>query len=313
VKAVFLDAKTIGKEELLEPLQKLPIAWTFYPTTRTADIKKRIQDADIVVTNKVPLKGDDFNNQKLQLIAIPATGYDHIDLKSAAKNNIVVCNSPSYSTRSVAERVIAFIFALSSQIIPYYEDVQKGLWQQSEQFCLLKYPINEIKGKKLGVIGFGEIGREVKRLAEALSMEVLIATHPRKEIKEGIPLEQLIETADFITLHVPLNHETRNLLGYEQFKKMKSSACIINTSRGGVIQEKALQQALQEKIIKGAALDVLSKEPPQSDHPLLEKKLPNLIITPHNAWASIESRKRLMKMLAETIEAFLENKPIRVV
>lgn len=308
-KAVFLDAKTLGDPSLLEPLFSLPLDWKFFDQTSSDQIQERIRDANIAVTNKVILKKDLQYAPNLQLIAIPATGYDHIDLDLAREKNIIICNAPAYSTMSVAQHTMMLILSLAGSLLPYHNAVMEGRWQKSLLFTFLDHPMIELEGKRLGLIGHGDIGKKVESLATAFGMEVSIAQHRQKEIKNSLPLVELLQTSDFISLHIPLKKETFHLISEEKLKRMKPSAFLINTARGKLIDEKALLRALEEKWIAGAALDVLSQEPPPSDHPLLRKKLNNLIITPHTAWASKKARKRLVSIVRENIRAFLEGSP----
>lgn len=307
MKAVFLDTETLGDGISYEELQKLPVKWSFFKKTKPEEILERIKDAQIVVSNKVFI-GDILKQcPQLKLICIAATGYNNVDLTTATSLKIKVCNVPGYSTESVAQLVITFILALATNLTSYVQAVKAGAWQKHSQFCLLSYPIIELEGKKLGIIGYGALGKRVATLAQAFGMKLLIAEHSssKKPIEGSVPLEQVLRDSDFITIHVPLTPKTQNLIQRKEIERMKSSAFLINTARGGIVNENDLAECLKERRIAGAAIDVLSKEPPREGNPLLDPNIPNLLLTPHIGWASLESRMRLIHILKENIDAFL--------
>ncbi len=312
-KAVFLDAKTVGDPTLLEPLYELPLTWEIYETTDPSQVAQRIKEAEIVLSNKVVLKDSLASASKLQLIVIPATGYDHIDLEMAGEQNITVCNAPGYSTSSVAQHTMTSILALASHLVTYVDLVRQGAWQKNPLFTILDFPIHEVEGKMLGLVGYGEIGKKVETLAKAFGMKVVIAGHPRKKIEGSIPLDDLIQEVDFLSLHIPLTRENIHLISEKRLQSMKPTSFLINTARGKLIDEKALVKALEKGWIGGAALDVLSEEPPSTSHPLLQKTRDNLLITPHIAWGSVESRKRLLSIVKKNIESFLQGTPLHQV
>jgi len=315
MKAVFLDTGTFGENFSFDALKKLPIEWSFFEATESSEVGERVEGFDIVVTNKVVLSKDTLQKGKgLKLICVTATGYNNIDLKAAGELNITVCNSPAYSTASVAQLTITFILNFATSFMKYSDDAKRK-WAGSDHFCLLDHPLFELAGKKLGIIGYGATGQEVGRLARAFGMEILVAAHtnPSRKIGDSIPLEEVLGRSDFITIHTPLTDLTRNLIGADQLKLMKKSAFLIQMARGGIVNEDDLATALREGVIAGAGLDVLSMEPPKKGHPLLEKDIPNLFLTPHIAWASIEARKRLITILEQNILGFLGKKGVNTV
>lgn len=312
MRAVFLDASTYGEDFDLSSLKSLPIQWTFYPTTTPDELKARIQQAEIIVTNKVKLNKETIAESKAKLICVTATGFDNIDIEEASKKGVVVSNIPSYSTPSVVQLTLTFILMLSESLLEYIEHVRRGEWAKSPIFTILDYPFFELQGKKLGIIGYGNIGREVARLAKGFGMEILIA-QGSKENPDAVPLEEVLKESDFITLHIPLTDKTRDLIGEKELKMMKASSYLINVSRGGIVNEEALKDALKSKSIAGAAFDVLTKEPPEKDHPLLDPEIPNLILTPHIAWGSLESRMRSLEILEKNIQSFINGNPQNVI
>lgn len=302
MKAVFLDRATLGQIEL-----ELPIPTTFFEATAPDQILERIKDAAIVITNKVLLTKEILENlPHVKLICIAATGTNNVDLVAARKLNMTVCNIPDYSTPSVAQLTMTFILALSSNLYSYAKDVKEGKWQKSAQFVMLNFPIIELKGKTLGIIGYGALGKEVGRLAEAFGMNLIKGTRTTA-------LSTILKGSDVITLHVPLTPQTKNMITRREIEQMKPSAFLINTARGGIVNEEDLAACLKEGKIAGAALDVLTNEPPTEGNPLLDPNIPNLLITPHIAWASYDSRKRLVEILIENIHSFLKAAPQNIV
>ncbi len=296
-RAVFLDTDWLGPDVSLEGLKQLPLDWTLYPDTLPSEIIERMAGAQIAV-GKYPLFTREVFQAlpSLQLICVAATGVDCIDLEAAKEAGVAVCNAPGYSTFSVAQHVMLLMLTLS---VNY-----SG--QETASGFFYGYPIRELKGKALGIIGFGNIGREVARLAMTFGMKILVAEHPDKPSSHGaLPLDEVLRASDFITLHLPLKDSTRRLIGERELSLMKPTACLINTARGGLIDEEDLAEALRKKMIAGAALDVLSQEPPPPDHPLMSADVPNLILTPHIAWSSREARMRLINIIEQNISAFL--------
>ena len=314
--AVFLDSASLDCGDLqLEGLKGAASSWDWYPSTSPDQVMERIADAEIVVVNKVKLgKPHMVHARKLKLICLAATGTDNVDLDAARELGIAVTNCQAYGTAAVAQHVLTLMLALSTRLISYHQAVQQGRWQQSPRFCLLDYPIAELEGKTLGLIGYGVLGRKVSELAKAFGMEILLAARPGTAASDGrLPLETLLPQVDYLTLHCPLTEHTRGLIGTEELALMKSSAILINAARGGIVDEAALAQALDNGQIAGAGVDVLSTEPPTDDNPLLLCQHPNLIITPHSAWGSREARQRILLQLQENIQGFLDGLPVRVV
>jgi len=252
------------------------------------------------------------------LIAVAATGTDIIDREEAAKRGIKVCNVPGYATQSVAQFTLALILELATRAGHYRDAVKNGEWEKSPVFSLLSYPTVELRGKKLGIVGYGNIGQAVAHMARGFDMKILVAARPGTTgpvPQDRIAVDQLFRQADFISLHCPLTTETKNLINEQSLASMKSTAFLVNTARGALIDETALIQALRNKRIAGAALDVITKEPPPTDHPMIlsAKALDNLIVTPHTAWSARETRERLLEEVKENIGSFLRGKPRNIV
>ncbi|MFW2440191.1 MAG: D-2-hydroxyacid dehydrogenase [Arenicellales bacterium] len=308
MKAVFLDLATVGPNDLsLSSLEALPISWQFYDSTSVEELENRINEADIIVTNKCELNTNTLDHAlKLKYICAAATGFNHINIDAAKARGVIVSNVRNYATPSVVQHVYALILALSTKLMNYSSSVQNGDWQRSENFCLLDYPIEEVEGKSLGIIGYGTLGRAVAKVAPALGMDVLICQHLHGDAEPGrLELDELLSTVDIISLHLPLNEQTIHLIGEREISLMKPDSLLINTGRGGIVDEKALAVALKLKHISGAGIDVLAVEPPVEGSPLLKANIPNLIITPHTAWASRQSRQRLVDQIADNISSFL--------
>jgi glycerate dehydrogenase len=310
-KIVFLDAATFGDVSLarFSEIGDCKI----YQVTKANETIGRLAGHDIVVTNKRAIDEAALvapESQNLSLIAVAATGTDIIDQTAARKRNVKVCNVPGYAAQSVAQFTMALILELATHAGRYAADVKCGMWQKSPVFSLLTYPTIELSGKTLAIIGYGNIGREVARMARGFGMEVLVAA--RREAAKpvagaGLPVEQLLPQADVVSLHCALTPQTRNVINEETLKLMKPSAFLINTARGALIDEPALIQALRERRLAAAALDVISEEPPAADHPIIvaASELDNLLVTPHTAWSARQARERLLTEVAENISAFL--------
>jgi glycerate dehydrogenase len=250
----------------------------------------------------------------LRLIALSATGTDNVDLKAASEHGVAVCNIRDYCTESVAQHVITLMLNLLTGLPWYIEDVRRGEWSKAVQFCLKDRPIREARGLTFGVVGYGSLGQRSAELARVLGMEVLIAERKGIQPREGrIAFEEVIGRADVLSVHCPLTDETRGLINRDVFQAMKCDAYLINTARGAVIAAEDLAEALRSGEIAGAGIDTLNIEPPPADHPLLDKDIPNLIVTPHNAWGSRTARQAALDHLARVVEAFQANAPINVV
>jgi glycerate dehydrogenase len=307
---VFLDRESVDAK-VRKP--NFPHSYKEYESTWTPEeILDRLKDASIAIINKVPMRADTLKQlPKLKLIAVAATGTDIVDKAYCKANGITVVNIRNYAFNTVPEHVFAMIFALRRNLLAYVEDVRAGKWNKASQFCFFDYPIRDIAGSTLGVIGYGALGKSVGRIAESLGMHVLpYDVFPQPGLAD---LETIYRESDVITLHAPLTPETRNMIGAKEFKMMKPSAILINTARGGLVDEQALADALKSGTIGGAGFDVLTKEPPKDGNVLLDLRLPNFILTPHVAWASQEAMQILADQLIDNIEAFVAGKPQNVV
>lgn len=313
MKAVFLDSE--GLDDLcLDALRQECGTLTSFATTAPAELAGRLHGADIVILNKTKISREHLlAAPSVRLIAVVATGTDVVDLQAAAELGVTVCNCQAYGTDSVVQHVFALILALHTNLLSYHQAVRQGRWQQASQFCLLSFPIVELKGKTLGIVGYGTLGRGVARLAEAFGMKVAIARRPGGPPDGRPTLAELLPEVDVLTLHCPLTDTTRNLIDRAALQLMKPTAFLINAGRGGLVDETALAEALRAGKIVGAAVDVLSSEPPRQGNPLLAADLQNLIVTPHIAWASREARQRIIDQTAENIRAFNSGTPVRVV
>lgn len=307
MRGVFLDIASLHPDDLdTHALRQTLSDWRFYDQTRPEQCQQRIRNADIVVTNKVRLDAALITSaQRLKLICVAATGTDNVDRDSARAHGIEVSNVRGYATASVTEHVFAMLLTLLRKLDRYRRAASDGSWSASRHFCVFDQPIQELAGKTLGIVGYGELGKAVARLAEAFSMRVLVAQRAGATTQAGrVPLDALLAQADILTLHCPLTDATLDLIGARELGLMKPGALLINTARGGIVNEQALVDALKNGLIAGAAVDVLAEEPPPADHPLLQAGLDNLLITPHVAWASQPARQRLLNAVAENIDDF---------
>jgi glycerate dehydrogenase len=306
---VFLDRGSLGAT--VRP-PNFAHGYKEYDATAADQVVERLADATIAITNKVPLRTAALTQlPKLKLIAVAATGTDIIDKATCRDRGITISNIRDYAFNTVPEHVFALIFALRRNLVAYAADVARGEWQRADQFCFLTHPIRDISGSTLGIVGFGALGKGVARRAEALGMRVLATD---MVAQPGlVDLATILRESDVITLHVPLTPSTRNMIGIAELKAMQRSAILINTARGGLVDEAALAQALREGIIAGAGFDVLTSEPPRAGNVLLDPKLPNFILTPHVAWASQEAMQGLADQLIDNIEAFVAGRPQNVV
>jgi glycerate dehydrogenase len=302
---VFLERNTFKIEF---PRPQFEHEWVDYAETTPEQVVERLRNATIAICNKLPLRASDLERlPQLRLIAVAATGVDNIDLDYCKQHGIAVCNAQHYAGNSLPEHVLLLMLALRRNLNAYLEDVRVGAWQEAKQFCLLDHPIHDLRGATLGVIGYGFLGKAVGNLANAVGMKLLIAERKAAStIRSGrVAFNQVLESSDVITLHCPLTNETRNLIDWPELQLMKRESLLINTARGGLVNEVALLRALGEGLIAGAAFDVLSEEPPRNGNPLLAAKLPNLIVTPHVAWASREAMQTLADQLVASMEAFV--------
>jgi glycerate dehydrogenase len=306
MKGVFLDLASLDNNDLnLESLHAVLEEWDLHPHTAAAEVTARLQGAEVVVSNKVVLSREALASaDKLRMICVAATGTNNVDLEAARQLGIAVTNVRAYGTASVVQHVFALILSLQRHIPAYQQAIKQRRWEQSNFFCLLDFPIEELGGKVLGIVGYGELGRAVAKIAACFDMEVRVARRgPDDTRPERVSLDELLAEADILTLHCPLTEANRDLIGETQLRRMKPSAILINAARGGLVNEAALATALRQGWIAGAGIDVLEVEPPDGSSPLLAD-VPNLILTPHIAWASRAARQRLLDQLIEIIGAY---------
>ncbi|WP_407337592.1 D-2-hydroxyacid dehydrogenase [Methylocapsa polymorpha] len=306
---VFLDRSTL-EANLRTP--NFPHSYKEYAATTVDEIVDRLADATIAIINKVPMREATLARlPNLKLIAVAATGTDVVDKTYAKAHGIIVSNIRNYAFNTVPEHVFALAFALRRNIVAYRDDVRAGRWQECDQFCFFDHPIRDMRGSTLGIIGYGAIGKSLARIAEAFGLKVLAYdVFPQPGL---VDFETVLRESDIITLHAPLTAETKNMIGARELRLMKRDAILINTGRGGLVDEAALAEALTQGVIGGAGFDVLTTEPPKQGNILLDLRLPNFIITPHVAWASREAMQVLADQLIDNIDAFAAGKPQNVV
>lgn len=313
---VFLDVDTVGDDIDLHPLLQCLPFWQWRHTDSPTSIGEAVSNTNVIITNKVVLSTDVLDQcNTLRLVCVAATGTNNVDIAAATDRGIVVCNVRDYATASVVQHVFATLLALVTKLQNYRHEVTRGEWSRSRNFTLLREPIVELHGMTLGIIGYGTLGQAVAAVARAFGMNVLIANRiGQSTVDSGrIHWEDLLRNADVVSLHCPLNAQTQNLLNGESIGKMKRGSILINTARGGIVEAGALLDALREGHLAGAVVDVLEVEPPPAIHPLVQATMPNLIVTPHIAWASREARQRLINEIAGNIMAFFRNQPRNVV
>lgn len=315
MKIVVLDGYTLNPGDLSWDAFHAMGACTIYERTAPGDVLARAADAEVVLTNKTVLSADILGAlPKLRYVGVLATGYNVVDVAAARAQGITVTNVPGYGTRSVAQHTMALLLELSNHVGLHAPQVAQGRWSAAQDFCYWDRPLRELDGLTLGIVGYGTIGRCVAEMARAFGMQVLASSRTRREPEAGvrwISLDELLGSSDVVSLHCPLTDETRSIINARSLALMKPTAFLINTSRGPLIDEPALAAALRAGQIAGAALDVLSAEPPPCEHPLLSA--PGCLITPHQAWASGAARTRLLAAAAENLRAFLAGKPVHVI
>ncbi len=312
-KIVFLDRATLTVP--LRPLG-LPHEWTEYPDSSPEDAIERLKDATVVITNKVVIDENILQHApELKLVAVSATGYNIVDINACKARGVAVCNVRDYALTGVTEHALLLMLALRRQLPAYRDRLRAGDWQKSDAFYLTEPPLHDLAGSTLAIIGGGTLGKGLAEIATALGMRVIFAEHKgATAIRLGrVAFHDALEQADVVSLHCPLTPETRLLIGAAELARMKPNAILINTARGGIVDEAALLAALQSGRIAGAGVDVLSEEPPRNGNPLLDADLPNLIVTPHTAWASVETVHKLAEQLIGNIEAFLRGAPRNLV
>lgn len=310
---VFLD-----RDSVIAAVRRpsFPHDWEEYGATAPSEVVDRLGKASIAITNKVALRAADLEKlPNLRMIAVAATGTDIVDLAACRARGIVVSNIRDYALASLPEHVFALILALRRNLLAYRADVAAGRWEQSTRFCLLDHPLRDLAGSRLGLIGYGALGKAVAKLGRAFGMEV--AVHTRTPVIEAgmihASFAEVLETADVLSLHLPLSEKTRHLIGAKELARLRPGALLINTARGGLVDEAALADALKSGALAGAGFDVLSNEPPSPANPLLHLDLPNFILTPHVAWASGQAMQALADQLIGNIEAFIDGAPRNVV
>jgi glycerate dehydrogenase len=312
-KIVFLD-----RDSLIANVRQpqFPHHWFDHSATDVSEVVERLQGAQVAVSNKVPLMAESLAQlPELKFIAVAATGTNNVDLAYCREHGILVSNIRDYATHSVPEHAFALMLALRRNLWAYREDLARGEWNRSPNFCLLGAPINDLHGTTLGLVGRGSLGGSVAKIAEGFGIRVLTAERKGQlQVRDGYTsFDQVLAEADVLTLHCPLNPQTQNLIGEAELRSMKSNALLINTARGGLVDEAALIRALQEGWIAGAGFDVLTVEPPRNGHPLLDLQLPNFILTPHVAWTSRQAMQALADQLIENIEAWSAGHPRNLV
>jgi len=309
---VFIERNTI-KANFRRP--NVTHEWVEYPESFADQVAERVRDATVIISNKLSLGEPQLAEARnVKLIAIAATGSDCVDLEYCRRRGITVSNVRGYAASAVPEHVLMLVLALRRNLFAYRADVEAGKWQQSKQFCLLTHPLHDIRGSTIGIVGHGAIGKSMARLADAVGMKVLLSErkHAQETRPDRTPFAEVLQQSDVVTLHCPLTDETRDMFGAEEFALMKPNALLINTARGALIQDSALVNALQTQRIAGAAVDCLREEPPRDGSPLLDLHLPNLIVTPHVAWASDEAVQALADQVIDNIEAFVAGSPRNV-
>ena len=308
-KIVFLDRSSVVAQ-LRQPA--FPHQWQEYPATRTEQVLERLHDATIAITNKVHLRRETLAKlPRLKMVAVSATGADNVDIAYCRERGIVVSNIRNYASHTVPEHVFMLMLALRRNLLAFRADVMQGEWQKAAQFCLFTQPVRDVYGSTLGIIGSGSIGKSVAQIAQAFGMKVMLAEHKGETtVRPGYTaFNTVLRDSDVLTLHLPLNEMTRHLIGQPEFECMRPGALLINTARGGLVDEAALLQALQSGRLGGAGFDVLAKEPPTEGHPLLDINLHNFILTPHVAWSGIEAMQTMADQLIDNIEAYIAGAP----
>ena len=310
---VILDAASLGPEDLnLSPIMSAIPNWQVFDATGPEDVLARVAGHPLIITNKVVINADTMAaNPQLKLICVAATGTNNIDIKAAMALGITVCNVTNYGPNSVAQHALMLMLNLATNAGRYSRDATNGHWSKSPFFCLLDYPIIELAGKNLGIVGYGVIGQQLAKLGAALGMNLLISARPNEtEVRaDRVSFERALAESDVLSLHCPLTQENEKMINSDTLAQMKSSAFLINCARGGLIDEPALAAALRAGKLAGAGLDGLSQEPPSADHPLLATDIPNLILTPHSASGAREARQNLVNIIADNIAAFKAGAP----
>lgn len=314
-KIVVLDASSLGDNIDLNPLATLADHVEVYDATTPTQVNERVFDADVVISNKVVLDAACIlQASKLKLICVAATGVNNIDVEAAKRAGVTVSNVVNYGAETVAQHTFALILALTNKVSEYNGAIAQGEWSRQSNFCLMHLPVTELAGKTIMLCGYGAIAQSVERIAKAFGMTVLISARKGATASNGrISFSEGLKHADIVTIHCPLTPETTNLISTSELQVMKPTAVVINTARGGIVDEVALKNALIRGEIAGAAMDVLTEEPPELTHILLDKVIPNLVLTPHCAWTATEARQRLIQQVIDNIQNYLQGSPSNLV
>lgn len=315
LKAAFLDFATLGPDIDTRRIDAL-LDVEYFDFTAPEEARARLENREVALVNKARIDAATIAGlPRLKLIVLAATGTDNVDSAAARERGVAVANVRGYCSAALAQHVFGLILALTQNIGSYYELVRRGAWQSGRSFALFDYPIRELAGRKLGIVGHGALGRAVARLGRCFDMDVLVAARPGsapEDVQPGrVAFDEVLCTADVLSLHCPLTPETQHMIGAAELARMQPDALLINTARGGLVDGAALADALKQGVIGGAGIDVLPVEPPPGDHPLLAPDIPNLIVTPHVAWAAREARQRALDQVAENIEAYLNGRDLR--
>jgi glycerate dehydrogenase len=310
-RAVFLDKASLYPDDLDFLKLENAASWKWFDNSNVSDVQQYLEDAEIIVSNKIFLGREIIqSSQQLKLICVAATGTNNVDIEAAKQQGVAVCNARAYATSSVVQHVFSLILSLNRKLFSYRESVFNGNWSHSDFFCYFGEPITALEGKTLGIIGYGELGKAVAKIAKCFAMKVLIAKRDETDVRPGrSDLTAVLTESDVLSLHCPLTEHNYHMISEKEFALMKTDAILINAARGGLIDELALLHSLENRQIGGAALDVLEKEPPPDNYPLSNYHAKNLIITPHIAWASQQSRQCLVNEIAENIQAFKRGEP----
>jgi glycerate dehydrogenase len=308
VRAVFLDYGTVSRGDLDPgPLERATPGIVLHERTPQAEVRARVRGFEAVFANKSVIDGATIaSNPRLKLVAVTATGVDNVDIAAARAAGVAVCNLRDYCTASVAQHVFALLLALTHRLADYHALVAGGRWQAAGQFSVFPHPIRELQGRRFGIVGYGTLGKAVAAIARAFGMRVELANRPGGAPAAGrFDFDELLQRIDVLSLHCPLTDATRGLVSRARLARMRPNAVLINTARGALVDTRALADALKAGALGGAGIDVLEREPPPPDHPLLDPSIPNLIVTPHVAWAAREARQRCLDELALNVESFL--------
>nr|WP_296749101.1 D-2-hydroxyacid dehydrogenase [Thioalkalivibrio sp.] len=318
MRGVFLDLNTVDRGDLdLQPLRQVLPHWDFFQRTAPQEVPDRIRDAEVVVTNKVLLGAEAIAAApRLKLVCTAATGTNNIDLAATSERGVPVCNARNYATDSVVQHVFALLLTLVTRMDAYRADIRAGRWSAADQFCLLDHPIRTLAGMHLGIVGHGVLGQAAGRMAEAFGMQVTVAGSLRPDASgadDRPALDDLLPALDVLSLHCPLTERTRDLIDARRLAKMPAGSLLINTARGGLVEPRALADALRSGHLGGAGIDVVDPEPPPAGHPLLATDIPNLVLTPHTAWAARSARQNVLEEIRANIEAYMAGAPRNVV